>query len=64
MSKLFHLAAADEDGSGTLEIEELQKVFKEKLNIDKTDEEIKKIFEEVKGVGADLESVCCSRYHP
>ena len=57
----FALAAADEDGSGTLEIEELQKVFKEKLNIDKTDEEIKRIFEEVKGVGADLESVRRSR---
>lgn len=55
LKKLFD--EIDEDGSGTLEIEELQKVFKEKLNIDKTDEEIKRIFEEVKGVGADLESV-------
>ena len=47
LKKLFD--EIDEDGSGTLEVEELQKVFQTKLNIRKTDEEIKKVFEEIKG---------------
>lgn len=47
LKKLFD--EIDEDGSGTLEVEELQKVFQTKLGIRKTDEEIQKVFEEIKG---------------
>ena len=47
----------DADKSGTLEVEELQKVFKDKLKIEKTKEEIEQVFAEVKGSGSDLKSV-------
>jgi len=55
LKKLFD--EIDEDKSGTLEVEELQKVFKDKLKIEKTKEEIEQVFAEVKGAGGDLKSV-------
>ena len=51
-------ACADEDGSGTLEVDELQTLFTTKLSIRKSDDEIRQIFAEVKGPDAtDYESV-------
>lgn len=49
-------ARTDEDESGTLEVDEIQRAF-QKLDISMTDEEVKKVFAEIKGVNTNLDSV-------
>ena len=47
----------DEDGSGSLEVDELQNAFQSRLGIHKTDDEIIDIFRQINGENANLESV-------
>ena len=49
-------ARSDEDESGTLEVDEIQRAF-QKLDISMTDEEVKKVFAEIKGANTNLDSV-------
>jgi len=52
LKKLFD--EIDEDKSGTLEIKELQNIFKAKMNLEKSEDEIKDAFKEVGGTSESV----------